>query len=665
VIARIAIVLVAVLELGIARLFPEGGVGLFLRLGAATIVLLVPGGLIADVLGVRSTSAALGWTLAALAVGLGIVFVARTSFSLALWFLLAVAVTALVFARRRRSPRRLAVGGGLLLAGLVLGALLWHVAPGQVQGDGLFHLARVRKLVDLGSLRPSSMDELVGGGLHPGYAFPLWHAFLAAVAKLAGVDPTLVVQHESSLLVPLAVLVSYEAGTALFRSPALGAATAVAQVGLIALAPGHGGAYSVLDLPATASRQLLVPAVLALVFVYVADPSWRALVTIAAASAALALVHPTYALFVCIPLGGWLVARALADVGDGRRIGEALAAVALPAGAVALALLPVVRETVSHNPSREELDRALAHYGTQIDLLSGGRYRLAPEVLGRGGAIAVAALVLVPLAALAWRRRWAAFVLGGSLAVLALMLVPFLFERLSDAVSLSQSRRAAGFLPFAFALVGGAAVLARVAWIAVAPLALAAGIVLQHRWPGDFGYRLVSGGPALAAWIAAFGGAAALVGAAIIRRRFDLERRGALPAVAVCLFVLPVAVHGFAHWDARTGRDPHALTLGLVHTLRTDVPKRAVVFSDLETSYRIAAYAPVLVAVAPPAHVADTTKNRPYERRRDMRAFFRTGSLAILRRYHAQWLVFDRRRPHPRLALTAVYEDDRYVLYRL
>ena len=66
-IARVAIALLAVLELGIARLFPESGIGLFLRLGAATIVLLVPGGLIADVLGVRSTSATLAWTLAALA----------------------------------------------------------------------------------------------------------------------------------------------------------------------------------------------------------------------------------------------------------------------------------------------------------------------------------------------------------------------------------------------------------------------------------------------------------------------------------------------------------------------------------------------------------------------------------------------------------------------
>jgi hypothetical protein len=57
----------------------------------------------------------------------------------------------------------------------------------------------VRKLVELGSLSPWRLDELVGGGLHPGYAFPLWHAFLAAVTKLAGVDPAVVVQHESVL----------------------------------------------------------------------------------------------------------------------------------------------------------------------------------------------------------------------------------------------------------------------------------------------------------------------------------------------------------------------------------------------------------------------------------------------------------------------------------
>ena len=67
---------------------------------------------------------------------------------------------------------------------------------------------------------------------------------------------------------------------------------------------------------------------------------------------------------------------------------------------------------------------------------------------------------------------------------------PFLFPRFSDLVSLSQSRRAAGFVPFAFALVGGAAVLARVLGALVLPVALAAGIVLQLASPGDFGTKL-------------------------------------------------------------------------------------------------------------------------------------------------------------------------------
>ena len=80
-------------------------------------------------------------------------------------------------------------------------------------------------------------------------------------------------------------------------------------------------------------------------------------------------------------------------------------------------------------------------------------------MFGRAGAVAVAALLFVPLAGLAMRRRWAAYVLGGFLAVAAVMLVPPLFVLFSDLVSISQSRRAAGFWPLAFAFAGGFAVL--------------------------------------------------------------------------------------------------------------------------------------------------------------------------------------------------------------
>src|SRR5205085_8239471 len=113
--------------------------------------------------------------------------------------------------RRRRAFRwRRPLGGTLVLAlGVVLGILLWHVA-GAVTGDGLFHLARVRKLVDLGDLHLRTVDEFKDGGLHPGYAFPLWHGFDAFVAKLSGLDPEVVVNHLPSLLMPLACLVAWE-----------------------------------------------------------------------------------------------------------------------------------------------------------------------------------------------------------------------------------------------------------------------------------------------------------------------------------------------------------------------------------------------------------------------------------------------------------------------
>ena len=105
----------------------------------------------------------------------------------------------------------------MLFLGVILGGLLWHVA-GAVTGDGLFHEARVRKLVDLGNLHLRTVDEFKDGGLHAGYAFPLLHGFDAVVAKLSGLDPSVVLSHESSLLMPLACLVAWEAGVAVFGS---------------------------------------------------------------------------------------------------------------------------------------------------------------------------------------------------------------------------------------------------------------------------------------------------------------------------------------------------------------------------------------------------------------------------------------------------------------
>jgi hypothetical protein len=641
-------------------------VELYLRLAGATAAMLLPGVLLARGLGLAGISPGLVLGLAGFAVCLAFTFLVHGSLWLALGLYGVFGLGALALAIGRRSRPRFGWAELLVVAaGVAFGIALWHAA-GDVRGDGLFHLARVRKLEAFGHLRLRTVDEFRDGGLHPGYAFPLWHGFLAAVARIASVDPERVVRDESSILAPLALAVAYEAGYALFRSVWAAFAVVLGFVAPIALAPGGGGAYSVLALPATSARQLLVPAALALVFAFVDNPRLALAGAIAAASLVLALVHVSYAVFLLLPLGGFLLARAALERRDLRRIAVALAALTVPAGAVVLWLLPLARETASHEPTQQVrcgFEHGIARYPGQFDVWSCDRFRVAPEVLGRSGSVAVAALFLVPFAALAWRRRFAALVLGGSVLLLGLLLIPSLFVRFSDTVSVSQARRAAGFLPLPFAFAAGVAVLAGLTRWLVLPLALGAGIALQLAWPGDFGYRFEGGGPALATWIAAVGGAAALLVVAILRRPHVEESRGALVAAAAALFVAPVAWHGLTRLDppARAAELPP----GLVGVLRSKVPRGDVVFGDTETSYLVAAAAPVYVAAAPPPHVGDTERNRPYERARDVKRFLRKRDLAIPKRYGARWIVLDRRREKLRLRLPKVWSNGRYTLYRL
>ena len=653
------VLLLALPLLGVARLFPAEGFGLWLRLVAATLVLLLPGSLVARALRLRGASAAVAFGLGALGPALLLVFLVHSSIWLALIVLAAIAAVALPFALRVISGPPPWDTIAVALVGLVLGGLLWHVA-GAVTGDALFHLGRVRKLVDFGDLHVRSVDEFRDGGLHPGYAFPLWHAFLALVSKLAGVDPTQVMRHEPSAISPIAFAVVYESGIALFRSTWLGIGVLAATVTAAAFAPGHGGSYTLLAQPGTVDRYVLVPAALTLFFLFLRHPGWPLAVGLAAVGVEVFLVHASTAVFLGILLVGFAVARVLLARTDLRSSAEALAALFVPVGAALVWLLPIIRETASHSPSPAELRRSLLKYAAEVHVDSLHRYALRPEVVSRGGAVAVAALVVVPLAAFAARQRWAAFVIGGTLAILGIELLVWVFPHFADAVSLSQARRAAGFVPFAFALAGAAAVLTRLIGPFVLPVALGAGIWLQLAFPGDFGPGLEKGGPALATWIAAVGGLVALGVGLVLGRRLD--ERSWVAGAAVILFCLPIAVHGLRHWSPERA-DPHALTPGLLAALRDEVPKRSIVFSDLETSYRISAFAPVYVAAAPPAHVADTLANRPYSRRLSVIRFFAGGDHAILDRYHADWLVVDRTRFDLKSTWPLVYEDSRYALY--
>ena len=234
-----------------------------------------------------------------------------------------------------------------------------------------------------------------------------------------------------------------------------------------------------------------------------------------------------------------------------------LAAAFVPPGSSLLWLKPIVDETISHEPGPAERLRALAPLRRPARRHERHHYRLAPEVFGRSGAVAVAALVLLPSPALASAAAGRRSPSAARCSCSLLIAVPWLFVHFSDAVSLSQSRRVAGLRTVAFALVGALALLARSSTRA------AAGARRRDRaaalWPGDFDYGLRHGGPALATWIALVGGLAALV-VGLRPARSSLRERHGLGAAAAALLALPVArPRRLALEPARAGRPAGAL----------------------------------------------------------------------------------------------------------
>ena len=269
---RLPLLLAAPPLLFVARFLPAEGAGLALRLGLATLCLLLPGALLAQALRLPGAAPAFAFSLAVLFLALVATFAVEGSLWVALGVLVVVSLAALPFAYRRAGDRdwqlpTLAVAG----LGIAYAVPVWRHAP-ALQGDALFHLARVRKLVSFDNLSLDAVTEFADGGPHPGYAFPLWHGFLALLARLAGADPADVMLHSAAILVPLAFVLAFEAGRAVFNSVWGGLAVVAGQVAITGLAPTDGGAYDALELPGTAARQLIVPAVLALTLLFARAP---------------------------------------------------------------------------------------------------------------------------------------------------------------------------------------------------------------------------------------------------------------------------------------------------------------------------------------------------------------------------------------------------------
>jgi hypothetical protein len=681
----VACVGVAPALLLVSHLLPETGLGLALRLAsAAACVLLVPGALLLRAIAWPSSpgialAGSLALSLAVVAFGLAVVFATGASILLGAIVLGAVSVVFAVPAALRNGSQPVETTerralAGVLGSGVLFGIVAWWAA-GPINGDGFFHLARARKLAELDTLNGlSSVGEFKDGGLHPGYAFPLWHAVDALVARLAGVDVTQVLLYLPAVLVPLALLLAYAAGRTVFRSPYGGVALAALQLANFGLVREQEsiaglGFFETISQPQAASQLLLVPAAVALGFAFVVDGGGVTLLCLGAVGLALTAVHPSYTPFVALLFVGFLLARFLLVRAWEPLLVRATIGVGVIMAPLAFFLVlfyPWIRSSSSVTPTTALRDHELAAYGNLVTKL-GPWFGMSPEAVARAGPVVVAGLLAVPLAALAAKRLWAALVLGGALVLLVLVLVPPFFTILADVFSLSQARRVPEFLPVSFAVVGACIALSRLRHWGLA-IAGATGVALVLLYPGESTWIYEKGGPSWAVWLACAGGIGALLYGMWRPRSGPDPDRWALAAALV--FVIPVAVAGLSR--VHKAEADTFLTPGIVAAVDADTSPGDVVFSDRITAYRIAAYAPVYINASSPGHVAEVHANHVVARARDAQRFFWDDSLTdadrreILRRWDADWVLVDKERSHPESflrRLPLVYEDARFALY--
>ncbi len=663
--------------LSLAHLLPETGVGAGIRMLAASIVVLVlPGALVLRALcwpktvGVALAGSFL-LSLGVAAVALAATFALGRSFTFGLAVGGLITLVALVFAVFGEPPAfersDLLAASAVALAVIPVAVPFW-LAHTVVNGDDLFHLGRMVKLAELPSLTSlSSVGEFSDGGPHPGYAFPLWHAVVAAVQHLAGVSGPTTVLHLGQAFAPLSCVLAYGLGRTLFGAWPGGIATAAAQVALWAY-QGRSGAIRTLSDPETAARSLVSVAIIVLVLAYVEDRRRRLLLPIACGALALAIIHANYPLYLLLLLGGFL----LADFAVNRRptttkgIAVASAAIAVPTVAFVLAMWPVISNNVdvAHTVDARDFE---TYYASSFDG-SWESFRESPGAITRSGGSTVVALLALPLAALAARRRWGAFAAGGSALILVLALTPALFTPFAKAVSVGQAARLVIFLPLGVAVAGLAVLASRGRLLAVA-LAAVVGISLVLAYPGEWTFYVVHPGPDWPVWLALAGVIAGLAVAAW--RHPEPPGPTAWTAAIGVALALPLLVSFLIRLN-HDNPDRFGLTPGLVTELR-DLPPGTTVFATPAVSYRILAAAPVYVAAAPQIHVALTSKNRIEERVRDDRTFFapRTSPQrrrAILADYGADWLVVDRTQAQPggiAGIVRCVYSDARFELYRV
>jgi hypothetical protein len=654
------IVAISILVVFIIGRLPDGEFTNALKLMVASpIVLLLPGAALVRLLGWSRTASGLFvhsfiWSLMIAAASLLIAFVLETSVvgALVAYFLATIGFTVAGWGRPLPEFEREELHALLLVVGLgILCGFVLVVGPqfGQ-RGDWVEHLGRTRKIAELPELVSLESIQLVGPdiGLHPMYAFPLWHGVMAFIARFVALDSEFVVMHLATLLAPIAAVTAFHAGRIVFGTTALGVATAVVQLTWISI-PWKISQLDRLAEPGHVVIVILYLVAIGATFSYLRRREFNSLALLAATSLAMTLLHASYVPHMLIPLGSFLllhfaVERDVKLAWDGLAV---LVAILLPF----LIYLPWIYPTASAEGTSldpaGQLATSTETYRTLIDV-AGLSVRMGADAVMRAGALLVAGTLLIPACIFAIRKRWGAFVVGGFLG-LAIMLMTYPgFMFLVDLMNISQSRRLVLFIPVAFMVVAGACVIARQRLALIGALVI--GAVLWIAYPGDFGYWMHTAGPGWVAWVAV---AAAVVGiVAVLWRKLPQIAAPARYATgaAVCLCI-PILIGSFLDLPGE-GNLESLFSEEFVEEFRDSVEPGAIVFGRGIEMYKLTAEVPVFSNATQPGHGGDTSIAKLDVRYEEGEELFypstsREEGLATLEKYDSEWLVVDEARNYP------------------
>jgi len=554
---------------------------------------------------------------------------------------------------------------GALAAGL-FAFISWRISTGVIS-DALFHVGRMRKLEDIGSLSLTAISSYKDGAPHAGYAFPLLHAAFAGVADLAGVDVVTAFIYLQPLCALLTMLGAFAIARSLTGWRTAGyLAAAVLAWDLVTLI---NGLIQQVNQPPIFTFFVLTPAAL-LLFVGAMRGSRSAAWSAMAAVTVIALVHPTYAvpclaIAAGIALGSWRAHMRMPPVAL-----EALAASFLASAAVAAWIWWVAIRGGERRAIITHSDEFL-HHGARAILM----YPWAP-VFGRGYVL-VAILCLILLV----RFRDLLPAAGAMLAPLTLLLLPGLSTAVLAATGMGQFHRFWQVLPWPLILAAGACVAAGLLGVRRGlAVALVLAVVLDQARVHGSVWRLPTSVIVVAALLAV------VVALWLRPRRMVESGPWWLASLLVAAVMVGPVVHGVSRVadEARDGphRAPRAdlatvLTPDVWRYFRAQPGPPPVVLGEEHRVFELLAYADVYAAALPEARSRAEPKENTQARRQLEQTFFDPDTSSarrtqILKQLDVDYVLLDTRGQAtvaPQIlaqpGLTVAYRGPRFVILRV